>query len=92
MYIAEWHWTDESIEHIARHGVRPSDVLAAWRGSPKFRRNKKNRAATHQMIGPDSSGHFLAVFIREDDVYEGRWRVITARSANDAERAWWKRN
>lgn len=92
MYIADWQWTDEIVEHIARHHVHPSDVLATWLGSPKYRRNKKNRVATHQMIGPDAGGRFLAIFIREDDVYEGQWRVVTARQASDAERTWWERS
>lgn len=92
MYIAEWRWEDEIVEHIARHGVRPTEVLATWLGSPKYRRNKSGRAATHQMIGPDAGGRFLAIFIREDDVYAGQWRVITARRATAAERAWWERS
>ena len=31
MYIEEWNWRDEDVEHLASHGVRPSDVLAVWR-------------------------------------------------------------
>ena len=70
MYIGGWTWLDEDVEHLARHGVTPLDVLAVWRGDPKYRRNKKNRAASHQMIGPDQGGLFFAIFIREDDNYE----------------------
>jgi hypothetical protein len=59
MYISEWRWSDEDIEHLARHAVRPADVLAVWRGTPKFRRNRRARAASHQMIGPDLGGQFF---------------------------------
>jgi hypothetical protein len=92
MYIAEWEWSDEIVEHLARHGASPSAVLEVWREEPKYRANRKNRAATHQMIGPDVGGQFLTIFVREDDAHEGRWRVITARQATDAERAWWERS
>src|SRR5262245_54569990 len=33
------------------------------------------------MIGPDFSGHFWTIFVREDDVHEGRWRAVTGRQA-----------
>lgn len=89
MFIAEWEWDDDLVDHLARHRVRPSDVLDVWAESPKYRRNKKGRAASHQMIGPDRGGAFFAVFIREVDPDEGRWRVITARRASDAEQDWW---
>ncbi len=92
MYISEWEWSDEIVEHLARHGVSPSVVLDVWRQEPKYRANRKNRAATHQMIGPNSGRRFFTIFIREDDVHEGRWRAVTARRATDAERAWWERS
>ena len=92
MYIEEWEWDDENIEHLAEHGVRPADVLAVWRESRKYRRNRRNRAASHQMVGPDGNGGFFAIFIRQDEIMKGRWRVITGRVAKDSERAWWRRS
>jgi hypothetical protein len=73
MFIAEWEWTDETVEHIGRHGARPGDVLDVWEGRPKFRQNRRGRAATHQMIGPGRGGAFFAVFIRQSELYEGVW-------------------
>jgi hypothetical protein len=90
MYIEEWNWLDEDVEHLAGHGMRPSDVLNVWREQPRYRRNRRNRAASHQMIGPDGQGGFFAIFIREDEMVAGRWRVITGRRATEAEEAWWK--
>jgi hypothetical protein len=92
MYIAEWGWRDDDIEHLAAHGVHPRHVLAVWREEPKYRRNRKDRAASHQMIGPDGGGRFFAIFIREDETLTGLWRAITGRDAVSAERAWWERS
>jgi hypothetical protein len=92
MYISEWNWLDEDVDHLAAHGVRPEDVLAVWREAPRYRRNKKNRAASHQMVGPDGDGGFFVIFIREDEIVKGMWRAITGRRANEAERAWWERS
>ncbi len=92
MYIAEWDWRDEDIEHMARHGVRPAIVLEVWRERPKYRRNRKDGAASHQMIGPDKGGMFFAIFIRQDEVVTGLWRAITGRNAVQPERAWWERS
>jgi len=92
LYIAEWDWRDGDVDHLATHGVRPADVLAVWREEPRYRRNRRNRAASHQMIGPDGGGGFFAIFIREDDIEKGRWRAITGRVATAAERNWWEGN
>lgn len=90
MYIAEWNWLDEDAEHLAAHGVQPGHVLAVWREAPRYRRNRKNRAASHQMIGPDRGGEFFTIFIRQDEMITGLWRAMTGRHATVAERAWWK--
>lgn len=90
MYIEEWDWQDDDVEHLARHGVQPRDVLAVWREEPRYRRNRRNRGASHQMIGPDGAGNVFAVFIVEDNVTRGLWRPVTGRRATEAERDWWR--
>lgn len=90
MWIAEWLWDDDNVAHLARHGVTARQVVTCWRNDPKFRRNKRGRAATHQMVGPDAGGRFVAVFVVE--VEPGRWRAIAARPATEAERHWWERS
>ncbi|HVF05209.1 MAG TPA: hypothetical protein VNA20_10235 [Frankiaceae bacterium] len=92
MWIADWVWDDDNIEHIARHGLTVWDVRDVWLMYPKFRRNRKGRAATHQMIGADGGGRFLAVFIAEVPGRPGWWRVVTARAATDDEKKWWARS
>lgn len=91
MRVAEWQWDDENVAHIARHGLRPRDVRQVAANAPKFRRNKKGRAATHQMIGPDDGGRFVAVFVAPVPGRDGQWRVVTARVATAVERQWWEK-
>lgn len=90
MWIAEWQWDDANVGHIARHGLFGWDVVDVARQSPRFRRNKKGRAAAYQMVGPDSGGRFLAVFITPVAGSPGVWRAVTARAATAAEKQWWE--
>lgn len=92
VWIAEWAWDDDAIEHLARHGVTPWDVYEVWEGTPKYRANRRGRAATHQMIGPTKGGAVVAAFIVEVPGVPGRWRPVTARPATRAEREWWERS
>lgn len=92
MFISEWVWDDGNVEEIWAHRLSPRDIIDVWEGAPKFRRNKKGRAATHQMIGPDRGGRFLAVFICENTVQPGLWRVVTARKAERPECEWWQKS
>lgn len=71
MRIAEWQWDDDNVPWMVQ------EVFAV---NPRFRRNRKGRAATHQMVGPDAAGL--------DEV----WRVITARDATGPEKDWWERS
>lgn len=56
MYIEEWEWDDGNLDELARHGLARRHVEQVAEESPRFRRNKRGRAATHQMIGPDFGG------------------------------------
>ncbi len=91
MLVAEWQWDDENVAHIARHGLRPRDIRQVAENDPRFRRNRKGRAATHQMVGPDDGGRFVAAFLVAVPGTPGRWRVVTARPATPAERQWWEK-
>jgi uncharacterized DUF497 family protein len=90
VYIAEWEWDDANVEHMAEHRVSPAHIESIWSDEPKFRRNKRSRAASHAMIGPDAGGRMVVAFIRQVELVKGRWRVITAREATAAERRWWE--
>lgn len=92
MWIAEWDWDEDNLAELARHGITPERVLSVWLEEPKYRKNKRRRAATHQMIGPDLAGEFWVVCIVSHPVKEGLWRAITGWAAADHEKDWWNRS
>lgn len=89
MRISEWQWDDGNLDELAWHGVRPSTVEAVAEERPRFRRNKKGRAASHQMIGPDKSGAIYVICIVAIPGRPGLWRAVTGWPADDAERDWY---
>ncbi len=76
VWIAEWEWDDANLDELARHGVNRRTVLHVATEAPRFRRSKKGRAASHQMIGPDRSGQLWTICIA--NVYGERWRAVPA--------------
>jgi uncharacterized DUF497 family protein len=87
---AELEFDDENIAEIEAHdGLKIEDVSAVFEGIPKFFPNKRVRAGTRLMIGPDSSNRIIAVPIVETAV-KGRWRPITAWLASKAQRTRWR--
>ncbi|HEY7349671.1 MAG TPA: hypothetical protein VH599_15250 [Ktedonobacterales bacterium] len=91
MYIDEWEWDEANEEEIRRHGLNRRMVEQVWLEKPKFRRNKKYRAASHQMIGPDLSGAIWVIFIAQVPGGQGLWRVITGWRASKAQEEWYGR-
>lgn len=89
--IEQWHWDEGNLEELARHGLSRRVVLQVAREAPKFRRNKRGRAASHQMIGPDAGGTLWTVCIVEVPWAPGEWRAITGWPATSAERQWYGR-
>ncbi|CAN5684558.1 hypothetical protein BH24ACT26_BH24ACT26_02100 [soil metagenome] len=90
--VEEWQWDDENLRELARHGVQRRQVEQIWRGSPRFRRNRRRRAASHQMIGPTGGGTMLVVCIVEVAGQPGLWRAITGWPADAPELDWYRRS
>lgn len=88
--IEEWEWDEANIQEIARHGLIPRTVLGVGSNAPRFRRNRKGRAATHQMIGPDPGGTMWVVCILQ--TRPGRWRAVTGWEARAQEIEWYRRS
>ena len=88
-HIGEWEWDDGNLDELARHGLDHSTVLQVAGGGPKFRRNKKGRSASHQMIGPDSGGRHWTVCIV--CLHGERWRAVTGWSSTPHEKTWYER-
>lgn len=65
---------------LAEHSVTIMDVLEVMDIQPRFFANRRERRASHVMIGPTRSGRLLVVPI--EDWGRGIWRPVTAFDAN----------
>lgn len=90
--IEEWQWDEGNLSELARHELDRRIVLQVAVEAPVFRANRKERAATHQMIGPDHGGAIWVVCIVEVSGTPGLWRAITGWGAEDLEIEWYRRN
>jgi hypothetical protein len=84
--------SDGARDKLASHGVPIRAVHQVLYGRPKYRKNKKNRAASHVMIGPDRGGAMWTIAIRETDYQPGLWRVINGWRAEDTDKDWYRRS
>jgi hypothetical protein len=90
--IEAWEWDDGNIEHHATRGITPElmedDI---WLEAPKYIANRRNRAASHLMIGPDAGGQFWTICILQVDDDPATWRAITGWKSKPREKAWYGR-
>ena len=62
--ISSIKWTDESIEHIARHAVRPEEVEEVCFNEEEIPFIRSGRENLHYVFGKTYSGRFLFVVVR----------------------------
>ena len=87
MRIAEIIWDGDSLAHIARHGVEPSEAEeACFSGKPYILKARHNR---YIVLSQTKSGRYLALILI--CVGQGKAKVITARAMSEAERKLYKR-
>ncbi len=82
--ISSIEWTENSIEHIARHGLTPQEVEEACFNeydAPLIRSGKQN---LHYVFGKTYSGRLIFVLVKP--MKRGKVNVITARDMNEWER------
>ena len=87
--ISSIKWTHKSIEHIARHGVKPNEVEEVCfneHDAPFIRSGREN---LHYVFGKTYSGRLLFVVVRF--IRQGEIRVITARDMNTWEKNYFKK-
>ncbi len=84
--ISSIKWTDRSIEHIARHGIRPEEVVEACFNEEEVPFIRSGRENLHYVFGKTYSGRFLFVVTRS--IRLGEVRIITARDMNQWENAY----
>lgn len=82
-------WTDESIEHIARHGVKPKEIEEACFNEHDAPFIRSGREDLHYVFGKTYAGRFLFVVVRF--IRHGEIRVITARDMNIWEKNYFKK-
>ncbi len=75
-------WTDESEEHIARHGVLPEEVEQVLYSRPRYVTN--GRDDTRLVYGTTDSCRYLLTVTAE--AMDGGTYIVTARPMTVAER------
>lgn len=83
--IAELEFDDYNLEELARHGVRPREVLQLLDNPFTVRRNRKHRSGQRQLIGTTHGGRVLTIILVETSVPD-RWRPVTGWDSTPAER------
>jgi len=86
--ISSIKWTDESIEHVARHMLRPEEVEEVCFNEEEIPLISSGRENLHYVFGKTYSGRFLFVVVRF--MRQGEVRVITARDINEWEKTYFK--
>ena len=80
--MREIRWTEESEDHIARHGVAPVDVEQVR--DPRPRLVATGREDVTLVFGTTDGGRHLVVVLADGE--DGRLFVVTARGMTDSER------
>ena len=87
--ISSIKWTNESVEHIARHAVKPKEVEEVCFNEYEFPFVRSGRENLHYIFGKTYSGRFLFVVVRF--IRQGEIKVITARDMNTWEKSYFKK-
>lgn len=88
--IEAWDLDEANTQELAAHGVSIEILEGVAEETPRFRRNRKRRVATYQMIGPDRGGSMWVICILETEPFV--WRPITGWKADEQEIEWWRRS
>ena len=86
--ISSIKWTDESIEHVARHVIRPREVEEVCFNDEEIPFIRSGRENLHYVFGKTYSGRFLFIVVRF--IRQGEVRVITARDMNEWEKTYFR--
>lgn len=87
--ISSIKWTEESVEHLARHAVDPEEVEEVCfneEDAPFIRSGREN---LHYVFGKTYSGRLLFVVVKY--IRPGEVRVVTARDMNAWEKHYFRR-
>jgi uncharacterized DUF497 family protein len=87
--ISSIKWTDENVQHIARHGIRPEEVEEVCFNEDNLPFIRSGRENLHYVFGKTYSGRFL--FVVAGLARHGEVRVITARDMNTWEKNYFRK-
>jgi uncharacterized DUF497 family protein len=82
VYIRDLIWTEDNVEHIARHGVEPYEVEEAIWDDPHVRRGPGR--SRYRVYGQTDGGRYLFVVL--DREYDEVFYVVTARDMDVREK------
>ena len=82
--ISSIQWTDKSIEHIARHAVKPGEVEEVCFNENESPFIRSGRDGFYYVFGQTYAGRFLFVVV--SFIKQGRVRIVTVRDMNAWER------
>jgi uncharacterized DUF497 family protein len=89
--VDELEFDDYNREELAQHGIDLLQVHAVLGRQPVFVRNKRGRAATYKVIGPDNGGTMLTIPIAPTAV-PGQWRPVTGWASTRGEITLWRKS
>jgi uncharacterized protein len=87
--VSSIKWSEESIEHIARHGIKPEEVEEIFFNEDDAPFIRSGRENLHYVFGKTYSGRFIFTVVRF--ARPGEVRVITARDMNTWEKNYFRR-
>ncbi|GLY04984.1 hypothetical protein [Actinoplanes sp. NBRC 101535] len=83
----EIFWTDDSVDHIAKHNVTPDEVEEVLYGRPRL--PLQGREGTRLVFGQTYAGRYLLVVTAKSG--RDQRYIVTARDMNDRERQQFQR-
>jgi hypothetical protein len=78
---------DDNEEKLWQHGLTPGQVMQILEWPHRIKRNRKNRRASHLVVGHDDQGRCIAVPI-EPTHDRMIWRPVTAWLCKPHEETW----
>lgn len=87
MRINRIDWPDDTVLHIARHGVEPDEIEeVCFEGKPFIFKARYNR---YYALGQTKNGRYLAVIF--EYLGQNKAQIVTARAMSGAERKLYQR-
>ena len=86
MKIESIHWDDANIEHIARHGLSPSDIEDLCFGEHIVFKGREKR---YILYGQTRAGNMLMIVLQR--LHEQVYKPLTARTMTENEKHSYRR-